>query len=168
MAKSNLTPEFVRELLHYDSETGLFTWRVCRKGNIKIGDVAGYRAADGRLTITINSTRYLAYRLAWLYVHGRWPDKNIDHIDGNPSNDKFDNLREANASQNAQNLSSTKRNKHGFVGVSWDGHRNKWCAQIVVNRKNIRLGRFCTPELAHAAYCAAKAKLHTFNPFLRD
>lgn len=161
MAKTNLTPERLRELLHYDPETGIFTRR-------DSGVVAGGIEVSGRITVGIDGKRFYAYRLAWLYMCGYWPTEDIDHIDGNKRNDRIGNLREATKSQNAQNLSKRKKNKHGLVGVCWDRSRQKWKASIIVNGKTINAGRFPTPELAHAAYCAAKAKYHTFNPVLRD
>lgn len=172
MAKSDLTPEFVREHLHYDPDTGLFTWlkTVPHGGKAKVGAVAGTKTVNGRIGIGIFGYRFYAHRLAWLYVYGYWPKKHIDHIDGNPSNNKLNNLREANQSENLQNLSSRPKisNKSGFVGASWSNYHKKWVAVIRINGKQTFLGRFPTPELAHAAYCEAKAKHHKFQPILRD
>lgn len=172
MVESDLTPELVRECLHYDPDTGIFTWLKPPRhgGKAKVGDVAGTPTLNNRVTIGIFKHRLYAHRLAWFYVHGRWPEKNIDHIDGNPSNNKLSNLREANQHENMQNLSRTpkKSNKSGFVGVSWCKAKRKWVAAIRIDGKQTQLGRFETAELAHAAYCEAKAKHHKFQPVLRD
>ena len=173
MAKADLTPERLRELLHYDPDTGLFTWKAkpsVKAGRTKIGAVAGTKLKNGRLMIGISGGRYYAHHLAWFYTHGRWPRDGLDHRDGNPMNNRIDNLREATQAQNMQNLSSTpgKRNKSGFVGASCAARDNAWLAHIKVNGKNTYLGTFPTPELAHVAYCKAKAKHHSFQPVLRD
>ena len=172
MATSDITPEFVREYLHYDPNTGLFTWlkTIRHGGKAKVGAVAGVKTVNGRIAIGISKCRFYAHRLVWLYVYGRWPEKHIDHIDGDPSNNRLFNLREANQSQNLQNLSRKpkKSNTSGFIGASWSKHHQRWVATIRINGKQTYLGRFHTAELAHAAYCKAKAEHHKFQPVLRD
>ena len=93
MAKSNLTPERLRELLHYDPESGFFTWLpyVGKRGRINAGDRAGCETGH-KIYIGIDGGIYRAHRLAWLYVHGEWPSLVIDHIDGNPHNNNIKNL----------------------------------------------------------------------------
>jgi hypothetical protein len=113
--------------------------------------------------------RCYAHRLAWFYVHGHWPTTGIDHIDGDPSNNRLSNLREANQVENMQNIPRTSKvSKSGLVGAFWSESKRKWTSRIMINRKIIILGNFTTAELAHAAYCEAKAKHHTFNPVLRN
>lgn len=172
MATSDITPEFVREYLHYNPDTGIFVWlkTVQHGGKAKVGGVAGVKTVNGRIAIGISKCRFYAHRLVWLYVYGRWPKKNIDHIDGDPSNNRFNNLREADQSQNMQNISCKpkKSNRSGFVGVSWSKSHKKWLASIRINGKQTHLGRFNTAELAHVAYCEAKAKHHKFQPVLRN
>jgi hypothetical protein len=172
MAKADITPELLREHLRYDPDTGVFVWikTVRHGGKAKVGDVAGAVTANGRIKIAISKHQCYAHRLVWLYLYGRWPEKNIDHIDGNPSNNRLNNLREASQSQNMQNLSRKpkKSNTSGFIGVSWSKRKNSWVAAIRINGKQTNLGKFPTAELAHAAYCEAKAKHHKFQPVLRD
>ena len=172
MAKTNLTAERLKELLHYDPETGVFTWikTVKRGGRASVGDTAGSMMLNSRIGIGVEGTLYYAHRLAWLYIYGRWPVTGIDHIDGDPTNNRLCNLREATQAQNNQNRSSIpmKTNKSGFMGVSWEAKRKKWFASIRNNGKTVYLGRHSTPELAHAAYCKAKAAFHDFQPVLRD
>ncbi len=157
-----LTQTRLVELLVYDEQTGVFTWRVARPA-CKLGGVAGSTKLGGYRRIGIDNHMYLAHRLAWLYVTGAWPIHGIDHRDGNPGNNAFCNLREATLGENAQNL---KKRDVPFTGVS--AKRGKWQAQINADGKYIYLGLFDTPELAHQAYLEAKAKLHKFQPVPRD
>lgn len=153
-------------LLRYDSETGKFFWLISPSRNVKAGDVAG--KSSGRSQIKINGVRYLASRLAWLYVHGCWPSKFVDHIDGNPQNNRISNLREASNSENQQNLKKcTAKNKScGFLGVTFHKKTGKWQAQIEVNGSAKYLGLHDTPEKAHMVYLEAKARMHPFQTIL--
>jgi hypothetical protein len=154
--------EYLREHIDYDPDTGLFEWRQSRRGIRPDNRSAGYLAPDGRWYVTIDYHRYLAHRLAWFYVHGRWPAVSIDHIDGNPSNNRLSNLREATLGQNQQNRRAgcgTSR----FLGVHWDTRRQRWLATIKLNRKSRYLGQFLTEEAAAEAYVEAKRRLHEFG-----
>lgn len=146
----------LRSMLRYDPGTGLFTWNVAPNGRIKIGQRAGRTSQDGYTEITITGRLYGAHRLAWLYVHGRWPVDEIDHRNGIRSDNRIANLREATREQQTWNSRGTSAS--GFKGV----YRNKkngtpcvdsWCAIIQVAGKRRYLGSFKTPEEAHAAYC---------------
>lgn len=147
-----LTVERLRDALYYDPETGFFTWRES-SARIAKGLRAGGATGNGYHFIGIDARRYLAHRLAWLYVHGRWPEHFIDHINGDPSDNRLVNLREANNAQNSHNRSVTSRSATGLKGVSRKGKRFK--AQITVDYHIIPLGVFDTPEEAHVAYRAA-------------
>ena len=92
----------------------------------------------------------------------------IDHINGVRCDNRFSNLREATAAENGQNQAVPRHNTSGFMGVHWNRRAGNWQARIMIAGRNKYLGYFDTPEAAHAAYCAAKAKHHTFNPVLRD
>lgn len=170
MAKQDLTQARLKELLRYDPDTGVFTWAVKRPASrARVGDVAGHKSARGYLVISLCSTQEYAHRLAWLYVHGAFPSKGLDHIDGDKLNNRIANLREATQAQNLQNIGS-RRNSTGYTGVRIRSDRSAgklFAAQIMVNRKNINLGYFDTPEEAHEAYLKGKAELHTFQPTLR-
>lgn len=162
VAAAILTLARLLELLEYFPDTGLFVWRVNRARLAKAGTVAGGLDSYGYIRIRIHGRKYRAHRLAWFYMTGKWPIDEIDHIDGNPSNNRFDNLREAIHRQNRQNLREpTRDNQCGFLGVSKRG--NRWRAIIVLDGKHTRLGNFSTPELAHAAYVAAKRRIHPFG-----
>ena len=160
---NSLTQERLKELLAYDRKTGVFTWKV-RRLACTVGKVAGSEKGSYR-RIGIDNGMYYAHRLAWLYVYGAWPAATIDHRDGDRSNNKIKNLREATSAQNSQNRLQHKNNSSGFTGVVRS--RNEWQAQIMVGGKAQFLGRFKTPEDAHQAYLAAKTKLHTFSPNTR-
>jgi hypothetical protein len=169
MANPDFTPERLKEFLHYDPDTGLFTWLSVLSNRAKVGDIAGTKNANGRVAIGILGHCLYAHRLAWFYVHGCWPTKYIDHIDGNPSNNRLSNLREATQFENMQNIEKiSKISKSGLTGAFWNSSKKTWNSRIMVNRKLHILGYFDTAELAHQAYCEAKAKYHTFNPILRD
>ena len=158
---SELTAERVRELLHYDPETGVFLWRV-RYQRVKIGDVAGCLHPDGYIRITISRRRFYSHRLAWLHVYGEWPTAEVDHINGSRSDNRLANLRAASHSENQHNRRKKQaNNRSGFLGV-WP-YRGKFRASIKFDGKPLHLGTFPTPEEAHAAYVAAKRRLHPFG-----
>lgn len=155
---TELTAEVLRSKLDYSPETGVFTWRV-RAGKAWPGRVAGSPDSYGHTQIRINTRKYAAHRLAWLYMTGAWPADMVDHIDGDPANNAFRNLREADNRLNQQNHRKAKRtNKTGLLGVS----RKAKCstARIKVGDRVLFLGCFATDEEAHAAYLNAKRRFH--------
>lgn len=160
MAVANLTAERLREALHYSPETGVFTWRIRLNRNTVIGSLAGHtNKKEGYIQIGIDGRTYRAHRLAWLYVHGVWPQEQIDHKNADRSNTCISNLREANHQLNQQNLrKACKDNKSGFLGVS--RHGPHWRACIKADRKSIHLGVFGSPQEAHEAYLIAKRLWH--------
>lgn len=159
-----LTLQRLKELLRYDSESGVFYWKVNRTSKAKAGDKAGTTNKLGYVIIQVDGTPYKAHRLAWLYCNEVWPTKQLDHVDRNPSNNRMVNLREANHSDQSQNRKKYSNNTSGLPGVVWRKDRQKWLAVIRYKYKLKKLGLFETPEAAHAAYCKAKAELHTFHP----
>lgn len=165
--EDRLTAERVRELFHYDPETGLFTRRVSRRAGTKAGDIAGGIKPSGYRVIWIGAN-HMAHRLAWLYVHGVWPDGHIDHINQVKDDNRIANLRIATRSENMQNRRMYKNNASGFRGVYWLKKHKRWTAKIVANGKKSYLGFYLTPEEAYAAYCKAAAELHTCNPAAND
>ena len=151
----------LREFVSYDPDTGVFTWAQS-KGRAKRGTSAGWRKSNGYVGIHIDGKNYLAHRLAWLYVHGVWPPDMLDHINGVRDDNRITNLRCVSAGDNLNNQRAPHANsKSGYLGVSpW---RNKWRAVIQVNRKQVHLGVFDTPETAHHAYVEAKRAHHQTN-----
>jgi hypothetical protein len=156
---TELTAERVRELLDYDTKTGVFTRRISH-GAAKHGRRTGcLRKPRNEVVISVDNRSYLAHRLAWLWVHGEWPRNHIDHIDGNPANNAIANLRDVDRSVNLQNRKrATRNNVAGVLGVRI--RNGRFMAEISINGKSKSLGRFETKEEAHAAYIAAKRSLH--------
>jgi hypothetical protein len=154
-----VTAEYVRDLLRYDPETGLFTWnkdRVTRKP----GDSAGSVTKLGYLDIIVCRRLYKAHRLAWLHVYGEWPKQEIDHINGDKLDNRIANLRDVSRSMNVQNLQKARRDNKssGLLGVS--SSYGRWVARIWNDGRLRHIGYYDTPELAHAAYVATKRELH--------
>jgi len=148
----------VRDLLDYDRATGALTWKESR-GRVSRGQEAGGIGGHGYKILHIDGKAYHAHRIAWLHVHGRLPPKHLDHIDGDRSNNRFENLREVSNAENQQNLKRARsHSKTGTLGVSI--HKGRWRAQIVVSGKAKHLGRFATREEAAAAYLIAKRAFH--------
>ncbi len=161
--KDELTAERLRELLDYNQHTGEFVWRVSCRGT-KAGDIAGSSGNEGRRHITIGYARFKAHRLAWLYVHGVWPKGLIDHINGTPSDNRIDNLREATVSENQCNQKvAHSHNKTGLLGAHWREDKNKYRSRISIDGREVFLGYFDTAEDAHKAYVCAKNTLHPFS-----
>lgn len=115
------------------------------------GEQVGGLTANGYRLVTVYGSRFYAHRLAFLYMLGRWPIGEVDHINGSPDDNRWENLREATHQQNGRNVKTPKDNTSGVKGVYWARERQKWAAQITVNRKTIHLGRFKTIEEAKAA-----------------
>ena len=161
MAKSILTPELLRERVHYDPETGLFTWRISHK-RARAGELIG--TTDGSyLKGQIGGTLYSLHRLAWFYVHGTWPVGVIDHKDGDGFNNRIDNLRDVPDMVNSQNRQGANTNsKSGVLGVRWHKRDQVWIAEIKLPgaRRQTHLGTFKTIEAASEAYLVAKRAHH--------
>jgi hypothetical protein len=164
MQNPKITLDRVRGLLRYDPDSGIFTRLVSCKGTAA-GTIAGTTRKGARpyVMICIDREFVLAHRLAWFYVNGRWPKHHIDHINGDPSDNRIANLREATASQNLANQRLSAANTSGFKGVK--RNRAKWAAKIVVNQKHIHVGNYDTPEEANEAYRAAARRY--FGEFAR-
>lgn len=158
-----LTRERLAELLSYDPDTGVFIRRVSVSNNkIKAGSIAGSRNNQGYLTIMVDGRARKAHRLAWLYVHGRWPADQLDHINGVKDDNRIANLREATHSINMHNQRVAHKNNisSGLLGVAWFENSQKWVAKLSLRGRRLHLGYFNTKEEAHAAYLAAKRRLH--------
>ena len=159
---SQLSIERLKELLAYDEITGLFSWVSKPNRNTKIGSIAG-TLSRGYIQIRIDKQAYLAHRLAWMYVYGKFPADFIDHIDGDKSNNRLSNLRTASMSQNRQNISKpTRTSKTGAKGVC--PHRSKYRSSITIDNKYIFLGDYNTILEAAAAYNAAQELYHPYRP----
>lgn len=128
---------------------------------MKAGQVAGCLRPDGYVFTQIDKRRYMNHRLAWLYVNGAFPANEIDHINGDRSDNRFVNLRLATSKQNKENTPMRVNNTSGYKGVHWDKSRNKWMAFVVHNRKFHNLGRF--DDVNQAALVAKQARDEFFT-----
>jgi hypothetical protein len=151
--------DLVRGLLDYNPDTGVFIWKVARAYVIKPGDIAG-TDLGGYTRITVAGRLILAHRLAWFYVTGEWPEKDIDHVNGKLSDNRLCNLRLCTHSQNMANKKVQENNKASLKGVSWDKKTKKWRAQISKDGKKHHLGFFTDSKEAHGVYIEAAKRLH--------
>lgn len=143
-----LTADRLHEVLDYDPDAGTFRWRSKVAKRVHVGDLAGCVTHRGYLQIRVDGALYRAHRLAWLFVHGDWPLNQIDHVNGDRSDNRLDNLREATGRQNDQNR-LTHRN--GRLAGAVRGTK-RWQARAKVNGKQRHLGMFDTEMEAHEAY----------------
>jgi hypothetical protein len=153
--------ERLQEVLHYDPETGIFTWLKVKHRTIRPGDEAGRFSPYGYITVKVDQIEYMAHRLAWFYMTGAWPTDQIDHRDRNRANNRWVNLREATNKQNHENIGLSCRNTSGIKGVRWDSQRGKWFAFITHHRRMQNLGRFADLDDAIAARRSAETSLFT-------
>lgn len=155
-----MTQAELKQALHYDPATGVFTWRSSTgQRRVRVGAVAGSVKTTGYRDLSVNGRAYLAHRLAWLYMTGRWPTADVDHRNRLRDDNRFHNLREATRAQNGQNRKPRAGSAAGFTGVSRSG--GKWCAVIMAGGRQRVIGRFDDLELAKAARLAAEREQFT-------
>jgi len=157
-----LTQSRLKELLHYDEETGIFT-RKTKIGRYKLGSISGAKHNKGYVQITIDGENYLAHRLAWFYVYGEFPKNQIDHINRIKTDNSIKNLRDVDASTNHHNIGVRSHNSSGVTGVIWSSRSKKWVAQIILNNKRHHIGTFKTVELAKVARQKKEKELMTLE-----
>lgn len=159
----NISQQYVRDILNYDSATGIFTWKKPKSKRVRVGEVAGCYDRDKYIIIRIDRIGYPAHQLAMLYVYGSLGEYCVDHINGVKYDNRIDNLRYASFSENQYNTKLRKTNKTGVKGVY--AHKNKFRAQIKYSGTRKHLGTFNTIELAYKAYCEASKLYHKeFTP----
>lgn len=146
-----------KQLLDYDKTTGIFTWKISR-GNKKKGEKAGSLSSKGYVQIGILGKRPKAQNLAFAFVTGKFPSLIIDHINGDPSDNRWCNLRECSQKDNVKNAKKNIKNTSGHTGVSWYKQSSKWVAYINVDGKSKRLGYFSKLEDAIAVRQEAEIK----------
>lgn len=179
----DLTPQKIRELLDYDPLTGMLTWRTrpLRSGLERIdkgwntrlaGRPAGMTDRNGHIWVTVEMLgrpfrKYSAHRLAWAHYHDEWPTtEDVDHINGNPSDNRMINLRPASTTENVRNQRRRIDNTSGHKGISWSKKSKKWYAYINVDKRMIALGLFASKEEAIAVRRAAAKQF--FGEFARE
>ena len=151
-----LTQARLKELLHYNPETGVFTWKVTMRG-VKLGSIAGGISCYKYTQIKLDGVQYKAHRLAWLYMAGGWPDQ-IDHINQVRTDNRWLNLRNVTQRENQKNKALRKDNATGLAGVSWHKINKKWMSHIKVDGKRIYLGYFTDKFEAICARLSANNK----------
>lgn len=154
----------LKELFTYNAQTGHLYWRVSNSNAIKVGQRAGHKRPDGYVVVYADGISYREHRLIWLWHTGSFPKNFIDHKNGIRDFNKIENLREATKSQNSQNAARQRNNTSGYTGVVWNARQERWIARVKVNGEVHHFGTHATPEDAHAAYLAGKARLHSFQP----
>lgn len=154
-------------LCRYDPSSGKF-YATKDWGRQKKGSEVGRYDKDGYYLVSIKGVWKRAHRLAWELYYGEEPSGEIDHINGVRDDNRIDNLRLADHSENHENRGISSANKSGYVGVSKCTRSNVWRARVKKNGVEIRVGRFKTKEDAYAAYLKAKASAHKFNPTVRE
>ena len=156
-----ITQDRLKEVLRYDKDTGAFVW-IKTYRNQNLGKIAGSYDKDGYIVIKVDRKQYRAHNLAWMYVHGKFPDIILDHKDGVKDNNSICNLREVTYSENAWNQRRAhKDSKHGLIGVDYNKTKKRYRARIMVHGNRKTLGCFATAKEAHRAYLSAKRELHS-------
>ena len=152
--------ETVKKLFHYDAESGMLIWRFGNGRNVKPWQEVKAKNGNGYYTAKIHGKSYLAHRLAWLYVHGSFSNKYIDHKNRIRNDNRLCNLRDVNTTDNAQNISLPSHNKSGYIGVSWIKSHNCWTVYVKVNKKNKWLGYYKNLDDAVAARKAGEKQYY--------
>lgn len=154
----------IKELFNYDPETGILRWIGSRSNRVKYLDIAGTIGKSGYLMVGILDKRYQVHRVIWFYMYGKWPDGDIDHINGIKTDNRIENLRDVTRSVNKQNIKRANlNNKYKLLGVFWHKASKKYLAKIMLNGNSKHLGLFDCPQAAHEAYLQAKRELHEGN-----
>ena len=158
-----LTQKRLKELFFYDFNCGDFIRLIKTTNSVEVGDVAGTINFYGYYQININGKIYKNHRLAWLYVYGEFPFKDLDHINRIKTDNRIKNLRLATHSQNLQNVGLRSDNKSGYKGVSWCKRKKKWCVRMNFDNKYQHLGYFDDVHEAGKAYIEASKQHHKYG-----
>jgi hypothetical protein len=154
-----ISAQEARDLFVYDPESGIITRRIASGSRGHQGDVVGSADLHGYRTVRVRKRSYKIHRLAWLLVHGTWPEGDIDHINSNRVDNRLCNLRDVTRAVNLQNQRSAPNNKStGVLGVYAD--KGKFYARISIDNKSRHLGTYETVAEASKAYVSAKRLLH--------
>ncbi|QMV32657.1 hypothetical protein 2A_00071 [Ralstonia phage Darius] len=151
----SLTQEFLKSVLTYDPFTGIFVWVGKPNGRVEAQAIAGSLHSSGYIHIGIQRRVYKAHRLAWLYMTGEFPSSMLDHKNGDRSDNRWANIRQADSTKNCMNRACRSDSRTGMKGVRYDGRDGRFQAVIMISGKSFSLGRFASAEDAHAAYMKA-------------
>jgi len=157
--EKGLTACKLRAALQYDMDTGAFIWRSTVSSRAPAGSEAGRINHHGYRVIGLSGRKYMAHRLVWLYLNGKWPEGEIDHRNGDRADNRLGNLRDCTRRINAQNLHRPRADSVvGLLGVSKRRHRFR--ASITDRGQHIHIGYFATADEAYQTYLARKSSLH--------
>lgn len=148
----------LRSMIEYNPETGKFYALYSHK-DLPVGREVGC-IDSGYVRLSVAGKIYKGHRLAWFYTYGEWPSGDIDHVNGDKSDNRICNLRKASRGQNMMNIGLKKHNTSGYKGVSYYRKTGKWKAQIQSNGKKVGLGYFDDIRDAAEAYIFAALELH--------
>jgi hypothetical protein len=149
-------------LFIYDSRSGFLLRRVNR-GKGRAGDVVGTKHSEGYLQVRVDGAREYVHRIAYALMVGTYPEKEIDHINGDRADNRWCNLRGASHAENMQNRPRASHSTQPFKGVRQSPTKGKWTARIGINQKEMYLGTFATAQAANAAYKKAASHFQPFN-----
>ena len=141
MTTKILTQDRLKELLHYNANTGVFTWRATRRAALA-NAIAGTRSVKNYIMVSVDAKVYSAHRLAWLYTHGVWPTSELDHINRTRDDNRIANLRLADRYINTRNTETRKDRLSGIKGVRWHKTQARWESRIQHNHKPITIGYY--------------------------
>jgi len=156
---ADITQALLHEMLDYNKDSGVFVWKVRSAQKIRVGDIAGTVNAKGYVGIKLFGKRYLAHRLAWMYINGEFPDSFIDHANTVRTDNRIDNLRLSTHQENKRNGKLYKNNTSGFRGVAFK--QNAWVGSLEVGDRRVYVGRFKTAAEASAAVEKQAEKIHS-------
>lgn len=154
----DINVEYLHKLFEYCD--GKLIRRIYMCGRATSGSEAGNLTAKGYLEVKIKDRTYKVHRIIWAMRHGTWPSGQIDHVNGNKSDNRIENLREVTQNQNMWNRGRLCNNKTGYKGVSKVRSSGRYKAQIKHFGRVICIGTFETPEEAYVAYCDSARRLH--------
>lgn len=155
MNNGKVSIDRIKQLLSYDKDTGVFMRKIPVR-NCPAGVPLECKDGSGAIRIMLDGVRFLAHRLAWVYVHDEWPEDEIDHKNLNRADNRISNLRKADRSQNQRNIPMISSNTSGHKGVSWEKSSGRWKA-CVQHRGRI-----------HIQYFSEKDDAAEFAAFIRE
>ena len=178
---SKISIEVLREALSYDPESGQLTWRARpqnhfsssrerNRWNTRYSGALALNHTDpkGYKCGLCNRKALFAHRVAWALAHGAWPAEQIDHINGDRSDNRIGNLREVSSQGNSRNRGIHGNNNSGCTGVSWHKKKQKWAAYISGPDGRSHLGFFTDVNEAIAARKVAEMQIGFYPNRRRD
>ncbi len=158
--QASVTAERVRYLFNYEPSTGRLIRRVNAGYRARKGSIAGGMSRHGYRIVRVDGIVFMAHRIVWMHVHGEWPAKTLDHINGDRSDNRLENLRLADQYENGYNRKVSRRSSTGVLGVYWENTRLKFSASINFRGKTYNLGRYSYLKEAVAARKQAEQRLY--------